>query len=323
VPSELNKFLLDLYHLTGKAPSLEFSRTALELLEQTLPFDSGLWGTFTRTPAGPRPHWVYLHRQPGQMLEEYEHVKQHDLVNKEAIADCGRTVNIDLARVEKAAHPAVVAHVRRWGMEHTLATMLLESPLNLYTAVCLYRSEPKRRFSEPERRFKQAIMPHLVQAWHMNAIHFLDAPPGPARGVPRARALIDRFGVLHNAEPGLTALFRREVPGWKGPNIPLPLLSVIDTGAKEYKGEALIVSLLRQLPDGTFVIGVRARARVDGLSRRELAVAREFASGKTYKEIARLLGTSPATVRTQIQVVYTKLGVRTKVELITQVEYTA
>jgi DNA-binding CsgD family transcriptional regulator len=54
-----------------------------------------------------------------------------------------------------------------------------------------------------------------------------------------------------------------------------------------------------------------------------LAVAREFASGKTYKEIARLLGTSPATVRTQIQVVYTKLGVRTKVELITQVEYTA
>jgi len=75
------------------------------------------------------------------------------------------------------------------------------------------------------------------------------------------------------------------------------------------------MSVLRQLPDQTFVISVRARAPIDALTRRELMVACEFASGKTYKEIAGLFGTSPATVRSQIQNVYAKLGVSTKIDL--------
>jgi DNA-binding NarL/FixJ family response regulator len=49
-------------------------------------------------------------------------------------------------------------------------------------------------------------------------------------------------------------------------------------------------------------------------------VAREFASGKTHKEIAKLFGTSPTTVRTQIQVIYTKLDVRTKVDLVREIQ---
>ena len=114
-----------------------------------------------------------------------------------------------------------------------------------------------------------------------------------------------------------------EMPDWQGPRVPAPLFAFLENGAKEYRGNALIASLVRQLPDRTFVISVRTRAKIDTLSRRELAVAREFAAGKTYKEIARSFGTSPATVRSQIQVVYTKLGVRSKVDLLKQVEHSA
>jgi DNA-binding CsgD family transcriptional regulator len=40
-----------------------------------------------------------------------------------------------------------------------------------------------------------------------------------------------------------------------------------------------------------------------------------YAQGRSYKEIARLLGLSPATVRTYLRSVYVQLGVRNKIEL--------
>jgi DNA-binding CsgD family transcriptional regulator len=318
-----NQFLLDLYGLIRAEPSQQFGSTALELLKRTLPFDTAIWGTFTATPEGPRPHFHHAHGFPQEMVDEYELVKQHDILSQQALANCGETVNISLPSVEGRAHPAIFAHARRWGMEHTLATMHLESPLNLYTAICLYRSDPARAFSEGERRDAQAAVPHLVQAWHINALHFLDVPSGRTHVASSARALVDRYGVLHNAEPGLTALFRQEDPSWEGPTIPKPLFAFFEDGSKQFKGDVVIASLVRQLADKTFVISVRARAPIDTLSRRELAVAREFAAGKTHKEIASAFGTSPATVRSQIQIVYEKLGVRSKVDLLKQVERTA
>jgi DNA-binding CsgD family transcriptional regulator len=316
----LSGFLLELYKLTGRGPSLEFSRHALELLQNMLPFDSGLWGTFTGTSDGPQPHWRYLHRLPAQMMAEYEHVKQYDVLNQQAVANCGRTLNVALTDAEPIAHPAIVAHARRWGMEHTLATMLLESPLNLYTAVCLYRNDPGHPFSEAERQFNEAIVPHLVQAWHLNAVQFLDTPPSPTSGLARARAIVDRYGVLYNVEPAFASLLRREVRDWEGPRLPMHMVSALDRKAPELRSPSLVMSIVRELPEEMFLISVRARAPIDALSPRELMVAREFASGKTHKEIAKLFGTSPTTVRTQIQIIYTKLDVRTKIDLVHEIQ---
>ena len=72
---------------------------------------------------------------------EYELVKQHDILNQQAVNNSGRTVNVSLASVEGVAHPAILAHAHKWGMEHTLATMHLESPLN---SVHRHLSLPKR-----------------------------------------------------------------------------------------------------------------------------------------------------------------------------------
>ena len=53
----------------------------------------------------------------------------------------------------------------------------------------------------------------------------------------------------------------------------------------------------------------------DVLSKREKEVATAYASGESYKEIARSLGLSPTTVRTHLRTVYSKLGVTSKIEL--------
>ncbi|MFO1298377.1 MAG: HD domain-containing phosphohydrolase [Rubrivivax sp.] len=49
-----------------------------------------------------------------------------------------------------------------------------------------------------------------------------------------------------------------------------------------------------------------------GLSERECEVLREFAAGRTNKEIARRLGISPKTVGHQVQAAYRKAGVHTR-----------
>ncbi|MFT5507652.1 MAG: DNA-binding CsgD family transcriptional regulator/TolB-like protein/Tfp pilus assembly protein PilF [Hyphomicrobiaceae bacterium] len=51
------------------------------------------------------------------------------------------------------------------------------------------------------------------------------------------------------------------------------------------------------------------------LSKREREVATVYAHGQSYKEIARLLGISPTTVRSHLRTVYGKLGVTSKIEL--------
>jgi DNA-binding NarL/FixJ family response regulator len=51
------------------------------------------------------------------------------------------------------------------------------------------------------------------------------------------------------------------------------------------------------------------------LSRRERQVAEVYGEGLSHKEIARRLGSSPSTVRTQLQSIYRRLGVHSRTEL--------
>ena len=60
----------------------------------------------------------------------------------------------------------------------------------------------------------------------------------------------------------------------------------------------------------------RASGRLCGLSARELEVARRYAQGATYKEIAEAVSRSPSTVRTHIYRVFRKLQIRNKAELV-------
>lgn len=131
--------------------------------------------------------------------------------------------------------------------------------------------------------------------------------------------MVDREGMLYNTEPGFAELMRAEFAGWTGPTLPAELLRPLArAGGESYRGDAVIVSQLREIEDGMFLIGMRVLAGVDRLSPRELSAARSFASGKTYKEIAQALCVAPATVRNQLQSAYTKLGVGSKIELARQ-----
>lgn len=57
-----------------------------------------------------------------------------------------------------------------------------------------------------------------------------------------------------------------------------------------------------------------ARQRADRLTPRELQILQAMADGATPKEVASTLGMAPATLRTHLQNILTKLGVRSRAE---------
>ena len=63
------------------------------------------------------------------------------------------------------------------------------------------------------------------------------------------------------------------------------------------------------------ILSLQAPSPSTALAPRERSAALLFAAGHSYKEIARMLALSPATVRTYLRNCYLQLGVRSKVEL--------
>lgn len=313
--TSVSAILLELYRLARGVAPLEFQDRACELVSRHLPFDSGLWGMFAISESGPEAHAGHLYRRPWQMIDDYERVKARDWLMQQNLAELGRTRSFDLARVKPRLPSDLAAHYERWGMLQILGTVLRIPDLDLYTGISFYRSDAARPFSEAERSLAEELVPHLVEALKINTVHFLDLEPSSARASQRARARIDEHGVLHQADPGLADLIRHEAPEWSGPLVPKAWLAALAPGAEPYRGQTVVVSMLRRLQDLTYLIGVRTLSPVDRLTPRQIEVAREFAKGKTHRAIALQLGTSPATVRTQIQTAYARLGIGSKAEL--------
>jgi DNA-binding CsgD family transcriptional regulator len=70
----------------------------------------------------------------------------------------------------------------------------------------------------------------------------------------------------------------------------------------------------RQLSARGFLVGIRSR---DSLTERQTEIAELVLVGKSSREIAAQLSLSPRTVETHIGAIFNKLGVRSRVELVT------
>ncbi|MFO1194303.1 MAG: helix-turn-helix transcriptional regulator [Rhodoferax sp.] len=314
MPDPIDAALQGIYRAVRGVPSPAFKDAALAALRAQLPFDAAGWGTFAITPQGAQVHSVHLVDLPMAMMADYEAVKQHDTLSARALARPGTTRNVSLRTTRWPLHPDMVAHVRRWGLDHSLGTVSIDTGLQLCNAISLYRGDAQPPFTPAQRLLKQRLMPHLVEAWNLNALMFCDRPSdGPAR---RHLALVDAEGMIHNADAGLQDLLQTEFAGWAGPQLPAPLVACLcGSPSATYRGRQLAAAVSRSLEDGFRLVRVRPLSAADQLSAREQAVAARFAAGSSYKEIAQALGVSPATVRNQLQNAYAKLGVRSKVAL--------
>lgn len=313
----LSRVLVNLYRAAAVGmSSSRFKDLVFASVSRYLPFESAGWGTFAVTPTGPKVHSVHVYQLPMQMMLEYEAVKQFDTLSAKALSKPGRTINVSIDNTRWKLHPAIVAHVRKWGLDHSLGTIHVDPHLNICHAISLYRGAGSRSFKSGERIQKQLLMTHMVEAWNMNAMRYMEQPNETRQQTGQVLAVVDREGMIYNADAGLHELMGHEFPHWVGPQLPLEIRkNVCAVEPRVFRGERVSCNQVRLSADGMILVCVRPVSAVDRLTARETTAAALFAGGKSHKEIAIEMRISPTTVRNQLQSVYQKLGVVNKIEL--------
>jgi DNA-binding CsgD family transcriptional regulator len=311
----LSNLLLVIYRLAQTSPPEEFQSRALDAVREVIDFDSAVWGSGVVVPEGPYAHELYSHRQPPEMLANWDRIKHLDTLNREAFQNLGQTVNADISDPywQQHIHPEILAHVTRYGMTHTLATINADMALGFFTGISLYRAIPDRPFSKTEAEIKQNLMPHLVEAWNTNRFNFISRQSNSKQSAV-ARAIIDKEGILHNATQHFEQRVQSEWPTWNGPLLPVEMLDAFfSKRQQQFKGKDIVVTLTTI--NDLFLISIRKTSAVDNLSQREMSVANLFGRGIDYNGIAEELHISPATVRNHLKSIYSKLGVNNKTDL--------
>jgi ATP/maltotriose-dependent transcriptional regulator MalT len=161
---------------------------------------------------------------------------------------------------------------------------------------------------------KQCLVPHLVALHDRNRLQNLEASLARPERRLRAMALINREGMLYNANPQFIRLMRDEWPDWHGPFVPPSLLAALfqqRANLARLSRVAVHVSPVNDL----HLLHAREIGLSDSLSQREWDVAKAFGDGMSHKEIGRKLRIAPGTVRNHIRAIYQKLGVDNKAGL--------
>jgi DNA-binding CsgD family transcriptional regulator len=180
------------------------------------------------------------------------------------------------------------------------------SPISLFLSS--YRSgRHAKALSAAELQFLRAAMDHVRFAIERNALC----------GRGGEGLLVNEAGRVLAASPEALRTLREFWPGWNGDRLPEPIAArdsrraTLQAGVRFERREAPRFS-----GSPLFYLRVRGNDPFSTLTLRERQIVDHIADGLTHKEIARVLGISPATVRNHTQAVLTKLGARNKAAII-------
>lgn len=310
---QVSRAILQLYRISRDCRPTEFQDAAFEIVKSVVSFDSGMWVTGIVVPEGDDAviHTLHLHNQSMQMIADWRRTMERTSFTQKVIRAAGETLGVS---VSEEFGPSLAEHARRYNVAHILATATVDAATSLNEIISLWRADAARPFTGDERLMQQALVPHLTESWRINRMgHLAGASQSACSGA--ACAAVDGRGVLHLAEPAFTRRLLDEWPGWHGPRVPDALTCAIATDGGEYVGEKIVVRVSR-LHD-QYLLRCRSKSPIDALGTRKREVARYFSQGYSHKEIAHLLGLSPATVRNYLSAIYSVLKIRSKAELAT------
>ena len=311
----VSQFLLELYRASREIPFRNFQSWCLTRLQQVIEFDSAWWGNASEVPLQMRR--IHLHNCAPGILDDYLPYIDGDLFRIRACAQPGVTLNTSDIYTREAldAAPIHAGFAIKHNVAWSIGTVVIDEISSLYELMTLWRNDRARPFSEAERARKQMLMPHLIEA-HRNA-RLLQLRPRPATGDSHIWALCDERGYLQELSPRFAAITQRIWPHWSGSLLPTPL---INAARDEQRLTTTDYVFEVQRIDHHRLISIQARTVFDKLAPRQREVALLYADGLTYQAIAARLGTSPATVRSQIAALFKKLGVANKLDLARRIQ---
>ncbi len=308
---QLSSYLLKLSRGALEKPASEFKDWALSEAKHLIPFDSCVWLTGRWIYETPIPHTVHLHNLAGNFVESWMQFQHEDKVARDLTTHSNRAFNVDLSHEYKNTN-LYNFHCKNFGIEHVVATGMIDPDTRLINSICLYRSDICQPFTEQERALKEILFQHLIDAtrinWLTNLPHMFSAQQ---RSSFNALAACDNSGLLHVAMPSFVDICRKEWPLWKGPSLPQEIIDAASSPI--YIGQSIVVSILKT--HELTLLRARVKMPADKLSSRELEIAQHISSGDDYKTIAMNLDISPSTVKTHTNNIYLKLGINDKATL--------
>lgn len=301
---QYSRLVLDLHDASRALARAHFQDWAMTRLRRDLPFASAKWSVGTLPDYGDLLLHSACYGTRPDFERELSAIRSYDDVRQRFVSTPGVTA----AKNGPSADPMLRRFDARHDLHSILATAVPDRSGKLLQVLCLYRTESERPFSDDERIAKQALVPHLMQAWQANWAY---APPdGLQDGLPTA--LLSAAGTLIDADDRFIAMLRAAWPGWCGARITLRGSGGFD-GPRSATSQVTLSPVQGGAP-GTQRVLLQAN-RSGALTARERAVAQHYAAGLSYKEIARVLGISPETVRSYLKTCYAKLEVGGKVQL--------
>ena len=307
--------LLALGELAREAGPEQFLRESLLILRRCIGFDSAWWGEVSPATAVRAPRNLMhasIGLSPDFAQEWNQTVAASDSFARASMEGLGVVVREGGGAPPDDAE-AMAGFVERHGLR-TIMAITEELPgSGLLFFVCLYRNCPRSPFSDLESMLFHAFSRHLLQHW---TYRLADMRMSSRATSLASLAISDMQGRLSYLGGGVGRLLLANASeNWQGTILPA---KVVDGLSRAPCGIVLAGSRLLLERSGPLAV----LSLVDDATRalrvppRELSAAMLYARGHSYKEIARLMGLTPATVRSYLKNAYGSLGVSNKIELL-------
>jgi DNA-binding CsgD family transcriptional regulator len=305
--------LLTLQTATRASSIDRYQHDALSIIQHVVPFDKAWWGIMS--PQGPsyRLHSAHPYNLSAGFESLWEDTKSDDALAHAVSQQPQQTVYFDQSRFNQAPGLAMLMGEHRIGQAFCTSVYLPSE--TAFVFLSLYREHGEPEFNADERMMNQYLMPHLTSFWEANRISQLDYLKTRSAQERVPMAIVDRQFQVLNADDDFFDILRREWPSWAGGDLPRGLVACLKSTSPDGVFKLARVVGRRYFLDEFCVVALRERQCVDLLSKREFEVAKAFSKGDSYKEIARNMEISPATVRHYLRVIYEKLEVGGKAQM--------
>ena len=308
---KLSLFLLDLYAAAVREDVGCFEQCFFSLLQELVPCVAGWTGVATPEEDRPVNHNSFVYHLPDDFFREWLKIVNHDPLADLTLLVFGKAAVIDSA--DETVDPTFTAWARKFGLRYLLRVCALDKRFGLIGFLSIYRYDADRPFSRAEIETMETLIPHLAAAMRINRTMQLFRLGQDAVSATR-RAICDAYGVIHRADEGFADALKAEWPDRDVRRLPDELcLHIQSKPDAPFLGERHRIEISPIA--GLYVLELRPRSLADRLGSRELETIQHFANGASYKEVARRMNISPATVRHHLRSAYKKLGVHDKTQM--------
>jgi DNA-binding CsgD family transcriptional regulator len=302
-----SRTLLSIYNESTKGSLREFQAAAIRLLRDCFHFDAVVLGASLYYPR-PGMYIISSHIDglPRAFLDDYIPLLSHDPMMQALLAGLEQPLAADLQFYYQNLKLAPLADFsRQYRLRRMMTFGDAPRPDTAQRWIMLF-TDGQSGFTPPQQQRLADLWPHISQASAMcEARGLLVRKLVPPRA---ASALLNAGGQIAFADVRFVELLQLEWPELDISAI-AQLVQEQLLQARIFRGKCIEIAMA---PEPATVCQARPTTGIRIMTPRETLVARRFAAGLSHKEVARELGISPHTVRTQLMHVYAKLRLHDK-----------